>query len=159
MPQRTKIIATLGPASDELYLLERMLQAGMDVARLNFSHGSYKHHEKIITNVRTAAKKTGYNVAILQDLQGPKIRTGVVPEEGIRVKRNERVTFTTTLKPKKNEIPLQYKNLPKEVKRGDIILIDDGLIELQVLSKNNTTIYAKAINAGTIKSNKGINVP
>lgn len=158
MPQRTKIVATLGPASDELYLLERMLQAGMDVARLNFSHGTYKHHEKIIKNLRAAAKKTGYNVAILQDLQGPKIRTGITPGDGIKVKKNERVCLTT-LKPKKNEVPLQYKSLPKEVKRGDIILIDDGLVELQVLSKNDTKIYAKAVNPGIIKSNKGINVP
>lgn len=158
MPQRTKIIATLGPASDDLYILERMLQAGMDVARLNFSHGTYKHFEQIIGNLRKASKKTGYNVAILQDLQGPKIRTGILPEEGIKVKKNHKVTLTA-LKPKKGEVPLQYKKLPEEVKRGDTLLIDDGLIELQVLSKTPKKIEAKAVNNGIIKSNKGINVP
>ncbi len=158
MPQRTKIVATLGPASDDLYILERMLQAGLDVARLNFSHGTEKHFKQIITNLRKASEKTGYNVAILQDLQGPKIRTGLVPEEGITIKKNQKVVFTA-LKPKKDEIPLQYKNLPKEVKKDDILLIDDGLIELKVTSKSKDRIFCKAMNRGIIKSNKGINVP
>ncbi len=102
MPQRTKIVATLGPASDELYILERMLQAGMDVARLNFSHGTYKHFTQIITNLRKAADKTGYNVAILQDLQGPKIRTGTLPKEGLEVKKGQKITLTSALIPKKD---------------------------------------------------------
>ncbi len=159
MPQRTKIVATLGPASDELYILERMLQAGMDVARLNFSHGTYKHFTQIISNLRKASKRTGYNVAILQDLQGPKIRTGNLPKEGIEVKKGHKVVLTSSLKPKKEEIPLQYRNLPKEVKKGDILLIDDGLIELTVTSTEKDKIHAKAKNNGIIKSNKGINVP
>ncbi len=156
MPQRTKIVATLGPASDDLYILERMLQAGMDVARLNFSHGNYKHFEQIIENLKKASEKTGYNVAIMQDLQGPKIRTGIL--EDFPVKKGQKITLTA-LKPKKQEIPLQYKALPKEVTKGDLILIDDGLIELKVLGTTKDKIHAKTLNQGIIKSNKGINVP
>jgi len=158
MPQRTKIIATLGPSSEDLYILERMLQAGMDVARLNFSHGSYENFKIIITNLRKASEKTGYNVAILQDLQGPKIRTGILPKEGITLKRDQDIVLTAS-KPKDGEVPLQYENLPKEVKKNDILLIDDGLIELKVISTSANKIFAKALNDGVIKSNKGINVP
>lgn len=157
MPQRTKIVATLGPASDNLYTLERMLTAGMDIARLNFSHGSYEHFSLIIKNLRAAAKKTGKNVAILQDLQGPKIRIGKLPDEGFKIEKDQKVALSAS--PKKNEIPLQYKNLPKEVRKGNNLLIDDGSIELKVISTTDKTIIARAVNEGTIKSNKGINVP
>ncbi len=157
MPQRTKIVATLGPASDNLYTLERMLQAGMDLARLNFSHGSYEHFSQIIKNLRLAAKKTGKNIAILQDLQGPKIRIGKLPNEGFKIEKGRKIVLS--ISPKKTEVEIQYKNLPKEVKKGDILLIDDGLIELQVISTTDKTITARALNKGIIKSNKGINVP
>jgi len=157
MPQRTKIVATLGPASDNLYTLERMLQAGMDLARLNFSHGSYENFSQIIKNLRLAATKTGKNIAILQDLQGPKIRVGKLPNEGFKIEKGQKIILSVS--PKKNEIPIQYKKLPKEVKKGDIILIDDGLIELQVLSTTDKTITTRALNKGIITSNKGINIP
>ncbi|EKD63119.1 MAG: hypothetical protein ACD_51C00335G0002 [uncultured bacterium] len=159
MPQRTKIIATLGPASDSLYALERMLNAGMDIARLNFSHGSYEHFSQIIKNLRQAAKKTGKNVAILQDLQGPKIRVGKLPEEGFPITKNQQVVLTTSLLHKKNEVPIQYKKLPLEVKKNDTILIDDGLIELKVVSTTINSITTKSLTNGVIKSHKGINTP
>lgn len=151
MPQRTKIIATIGPSSDNLYILERMLTAGMDVARLNFSHGSHENFSKIIKNLRAASGKTGKNIAILQDLQGPKIRMAKLPEEGITVTKGEKITITTG--------QIQYKKLPQEVSTGDIILIDDGLIELKVISTTKNSITAKALTNGIIKSRKGINTP
>ena len=151
MPQRTKIIATIGPSSDSLYKLERMLTAGMDVARLNFSHGSHENFSQIIKNLRLSAKKTGKNIAILQDLQGPKIRMAELPKEGISVTKGEKITITTD--------QLQYKRLPQEVSAGDIILIDDGLIELKVISTTKNSITAKALNNGVIHSHKGINTP
>lgn len=157
MPQRTKIVATLGPSSENLYTLERMIEAGMDLARLNFSHGSYENFSQIIKNLRQATQKTDKNIAILQDLQGPKIRVGKLPAQGIKINKGQKILLSTT--PQKNEIPLQYKTLPKEVKKGDTILIDDGLIELQVISTTDKTITTRALNKGVIKSNKGINVP
>lgn len=157
MPQRTKIVATLGPSSDNLYTLERMLQAGIDLARLNFSHGSYENFSEIIKNLREAAKKTGKNIAILQDLQGPKIRIGKLSPEGIKIEKGQKIVLSADQQ--KNEIPIQYKALPKEVKKDTILLIDDGLIELQVLSTTDKTITTRALNKGVIKSHKGINVP
>jgi pyruvate kinase len=130
----------------------------MDVARLNFSHGSYKHHSMLIKNVRKAAKSVGVPVAIMQDLQGPKIRIGDIGDEGIKIKKGENIILTCGPK-SKTKIPVQYKKLYKITKKGNILLVDDGLIELKVVAIKGKDIHCKAQNNSVINSNKGINVP
>ena len=162
----TKIVATLGPSSDSSSTIENMVQAGMDVARLNFSHGSYKNFKQITKNIRKAARKHKRVVGLIQDLQGPKIRLGILPTEGIEVKKGQKIILTTG-KTGKNRppsagsfaVPVQYKNLHKDVKKGHTIFIDDGMIELKVTKVKGTEIYCTAKNKGTLYSNKGINAP
>lgn len=152
----TKFVCTLGPASESPEVLEKMMKAGMDVARLNFSHGSYSNHAMLIKRIRKAAEKVGVPLAIMQDLQGPKIRIGNIKDT--EVKKNQ--TIILTCGPKSmNKIIVQYKGLYKDVKKGSLLLIDDGQIELKVIKKSKKDIYCKVLNSGTIKANKGINVP
>jgi pyruvate kinase len=158
--KRTKVVCTLGPASESQEIVEEMAKAGMNVARLNFSHGSYKNHKMLIKNVRAVSKKLGKPIAILQDLQGPKIRVGKMPKHGIEVKKGDKVTITTKdVIGKKGLIPTQYKKLPGDVSKDNTILIEDGIIELKVLSKGKETIRCRVVDGGIVKSNKGINVP
>jgi len=156
--QNTKFICTLGPASQDMEVLEKMIQYGMDVARLNFSHGSYANHAMLIKNIRKIAKKTGIPIAIMQDLQGPKIRIGSVKNEGIKVKKGDRIILTCD-KPVKDKIPVQYKKLYKDVRKNTVLLIDDGLVEIKVERVKGKDIYCICKNKGIIKKNKGINVP
>src|SRR3989338_2235812 len=137
--KNTKIVCTLGPSSDSVKEITNLINAGMNVARLNFSHGTYEHHAKLIKNIHKAEKITGQRIGILQDLQGPKIRIGEMPKEGIELKNDKIVTFTITRtighieKDGDVVIPINYKNIIKDVKKNDIILIDDGLIEVKIL--------------------------
>ncbi|MBU2524097.1 pyruvate kinase [Patescibacteria group bacterium] len=158
--KKTKIICTIGPACESQETLEKMIHAGMNVTRLNFSHGSYDHMKLLIKNIRAASAKTKVPIAILQDLQGPKIRIGKMPEAGILLKKNQIITLDTKIKiGNETKIPLQYKQLPKEVKKNHIIMVNDGLIELKVISKTKDTIKCRVIAPGHLTSNKGINVP
>lgn len=165
MPQKnTKIVCTLGPSSDSVKEIVNLINAGMDVARLNFSHGTYEHHSLLINNIHKAEKITGKRIGILQDLQGPKIRIGEMPEEGIKLEQNEELDLSIKniigeKKKKKIVIPVKYKNLIKDVKKGHAILVDDGLIEIKVLSIKKTFLHCKVINGGVVKKNKGINFP
>lgn len=151
----TKIICTIGPASADEEILRKMISAGMDCVRLNFSHGNYKQFAAIISAVRRIARESGREIAIIQDLQGPKIRIGIVKNEGIKVKKGGSVILG------EHGIPVQYKKLAHDIKAGDTILVDDGLIELKVerVNAQKTAITCIAKNSGVIKSNKGINVP
>ena len=159
MENRTKIICTIGPSSESKPVLRKMMRAGMDLVRLNFSHGNYSQFVKIIRNVRSVAAEMKREIGIIQDLQGPKIRVGDLPESGIKVKHGQKVTLSTKIE--KGTVPIQYKALPHDVRHGDIILIDDGLIELKVDGVNaaKTRIECTAQTNGIIKSHKGINVP
>ncbi|MEK7171324.1 MAG: pyruvate kinase [Patescibacteria group bacterium] len=159
MENRTKIICTIGPASENPDVLRKMISAGMDCVRLNFSHGDYKQFAGIIKNVRDLSKSSGRQIAVIQDLQGPKIRVGDLPGEGVSVKKGQELILSNLKE--RNTIPVQYKNLPKDVKKGDVLLIDDGLIEISVVSIDSakTKIFCIAKNDGVIKSHKGINVP
>ncbi len=159
MENRTKIICTIGPASESKSVLHKMVAAGMDCVRLNFSHGTYQQFASIIKNVREVSRELGKEIAIIQDLQGPKIRVGEVPEKGIEVRHGESVILSV-LKDK-NTIPVQYRLLPRDVSPGDLLLIDDGLIELKVASVNaqKTHIPCHVVVGGVIKSHKGINAP
>jgi len=158
--RNTKIVCTLGPASESEKMIEKMIKAGMNVARLNFSHGDYSEFVKLIRNIRKIAKKLGVPVAIMQDLQGPKIRVGDMPEKGIKITKNQIIVLTTAnITGNENKIPVQYKDLPKDVHRHDRILMDDGLLEVEVIKVTPTEITCKVINGGTVFKHKGINVP
>lgn len=159
---RTRIVCTIGPASSSPLLLARMMRAGMDVARLNFSHGTHEEHAKLFYSIQTAARKAGKTVAILQDLQGPKIRVGELPPKGIVLREGQTVTLTT--KPlaytaKLQHIPLTYHALHNDVKKDHRIFLDDGNIELSVLRVNGRDIHCSVDIGGTLTSHKGVNVP
>ncbi len=156
--QNTKFVCTLGPASQETKVLKKMIIAGMDVARLNFSHGTYENHAMLIKEIRAIANEMNVPLAIMQDLQGPKIRIGKVPEEGIPVSKGKEVILTCGKK-SKDKIPVQYKSLYKDVRKNSRLLIDDGLIELKVKKISGKDIICAVKNKGIIKKNKGINVP
>ena len=155
----TKIVATLGPSSENISTIEEMIQAGVDTVRLNFSHGTYENFRMLVNNVRKAAQKHGKIIAIMQDLQGPKIRLGTLPKEGIKIKKGEKIILSTAPKSQSKKIPVQYKLLHKEVKKHDKIFIDDGLIQLEVLKITGQDILCIAKTPGTLYTNKGINAP
>lgn len=162
--KRTKIVCTIGPASETKTKIEKMIKAGLNVARLNFSHGSYKHHAMLINNIRNVSEKLGQPVAILQDLQGPRIRIGDVAKEGISVGVGEILSlvpenFKVSLKNVSTFIPIQYPNLYRDVKKGTPILIDDAKIELEVLEVKNRAIRCKVKVGDVINAHKGMNFP
>lgn len=161
--KRTKIVCTIGPASSSKDVLRRMVRAGMNVARLNFSHGTYAEHAAFIKKIRAAAKKEGEPVAILQDLQGPKIRVGELPKIGVQLKNGTTVIFSTKSKKfvqgVKLFLPVTYKNLHKDVKVGHRIFLDDGLLEVKVEKISGQEIFARVVNGGKLTSHKGMNFP
>jgi pyruvate kinase len=158
--KRTKIVCTIGPASEKKSVLEKMVKAGMNIARLNFSHGDYAHHEILIKNIRAAAKKFQEPIAILADLQGPRIRVGELPEKGVELVVHNQVILTTSESKQAGEkIPVTYLNLHKDVKKGDRILLADGLMELKVEAIKGRDIISEVINGGLLTSHKGINLP
>jgi len=161
MENKTKIVATIGPASNTKTVLKKLISAGLSVARLNFSHGTYKQHGEVIKIIRSLSKEMKRPIGILLDLQGPKIRTGkLVDHQPVILKSKSIFKITSDDVPGTNKIvSTTYKNLPKDVKKGDKILIDDGLIELCVTAKNKNTVTSKVIVGGFLKENKGINLP
>lgn len=158
---RTKIVATVGPASRSPEMLEQLIMAGLDVIRLNFSHGDQPMHAETIERVRAASVKVGVPVAILGDLQGPKLRVGQMMGEGVTITPKQRLTLTTEdgILGEGDLIPVQYDGLPAALDPGDRILLDDGLLEMLVLDKTETTITAEVVIGGVLKSNKGMNLP
>ncbi|MFA5061850.1 MAG: pyruvate kinase [Patescibacteria group bacterium] len=159
MFKKTKICCTIGPACADVKTLADMVKAGMNIARLNFSHGDYKSHEKLIKNIRKVEEKTGEPVAIMQDLQGPKIRIGAMPEKGVMIKEGEQIILDTSIQEFKKNFPIDYPDLHKYIKKGDRVLIDDGHIELKVLEVSGTKIKGQVVEGGLITSHKGINLP
>jgi len=159
--RRTKIVCTIGPASSSEERLEALMKAGMNVARLNFSHGTHDEHAQVITRIRIISERLHCPIAILQDLQGPKIRVGALKDgRPIKLVEGEQVTITT--RPVAGEgsiIPTTYEQLPADVKPGDRILLDDGLMELRVLAANATDVHCQVIFGGLLKEHKGINLP
>src|SRR5262245_45716913 len=141
--RKAKIICTLGPASSSRPVLESMIRAGMDVARLNFSHGTHEEHLRRLELIRRLSRKLGRPVAILQDLQGPKIRLGQFEGGQLKVGRGQKVTVTTRpVLGKGDVIPTPVKSLPRDVRRGDPILLDDGRVRLEVLSVRGPDVRA-----------------
>jgi pyruvate kinase len=159
--RKAKIICTIGPASREVDVLRGMVRSGMDVARLNFSHGDAETHRETVKRIRFAAKAENHSIAILVDLQGPKFRMGRIIEPGVFVSAGDTITLTTEdlIGDTTGALPVQNQNLPVLVKPGDFILIDDGLIELRVLSTTSQKVQCQVVVGGNIQNNKGINLP
>jgi pyruvate kinase len=159
--KNTKIVCTLGPSSDSVPEITRLFKAGMNVARLNFSHGTYPHHQKMIKNIRQIEKKYKKKIAILQDLQGPKIRLGELPKKGIELKKDDVFKLSTRQIEgyKKNDeiiIPIQYKGIVKDAKKGDTLLINDGLVEVKIEKKEKTFLLCRVKTDGIIKTRNGV---
>lgn len=161
MVNKTKIIATIGPSSRTRSVLKNMISSGMNVARLNFSHGSYQEHRKVINDIRSLSREMNKSIGILLDLQGPKIRTGTLRGgKPVLLKKNETIRITTrNILGTADIITTTYPRLIEDVKRNDKILLDDGRIELKVVSKTKNTVICKIINGGLLKEHKGINLP
>jgi pyruvate kinase len=161
MRHKTKIVATLGPASSTHTVIQSMISAGMNVVRLNFSHGGYETHAKLIQTVRSLSRTMNRHIGIILDLQGPKIRTGKLKNGGpVFLETGQRVRITTRkIEGTKDIISATYQNLVKDVKKGNSILLDDGLLELSVRFKRKDTITCDVTNGGWLKENKGINLP
>jgi pyruvate kinase len=159
--RRTKIVCTIGPATSSEEQLERLMRAGMNVARLNFSHGTHDEHAEVIERIRAISARLGCSIAILQDLQGPKIRTGALQGgQPVRLVDGADVTITTRqVAGDAQTISTTYTPLPEDVKAGDCILLDDGLMELRVLGCGGTDVQCQVVHGGVLKEHKGINLP
>ncbi|MFX3623936.1 MAG: pyruvate kinase [Ectobacillus sp.] len=158
--RKTKIVCTIGPASESVEKLIQLIEAGMNVARLNFSHGSHEEHAARIQNIREAAKQAGKTVAILLDTKGPEIRTHDFENGQAELKTGQEVIIS--MEPvlgTAEKFSVSYPGLYDDVDTGSRILIDDGLIELQVIAKENGEIRTKVLNSGLVKNKKGVNVP
>src|SRR4030043_2408304 len=158
--RKTKIVCTIGPASESPKILEALIQAGMNVARLNFSHGTHEEHLRKIKAIREIADRLRQTVTLLQDLGGPKIRIGVMKEGGGELKRGKEFCLTNqVLIGDETRATVTYPALPSEVKPGDRILLADGTIELRVLESNGKNIRCQVIVEGILTSHKGMNFP
>jgi len=167
MERRAKIIATLGPSSDKEEILRKLILEGLDIVRLNFSHGTHENHLRNIELIRKLSKELHKPITILQDLQGPKLRVGKLPPEGIQLEKDQTVALTPVDVDNQNfnsdsvaaTLPLDVPNLARSVNPKDSILLDDGNLELEVINVVNDTVFAKVILGGILTSNKGVNLP
>jgi len=158
--RRTKIVCTIGPASDSPEMIEKLIKAGMNVARLNFSHGSYEEHANKIRLIRCISEKLGKCVGILQDLSGPKIRIGKIAQPPARLVPGQTFTFTTREVVGDNtQVSLPFPGLLKQLKRNQMIYVDDAKLEFKIISVSATDITAKVIIGGDLGSNKGFTIP
>lgn len=161
--RRTKIVCTIGPASESTEKLEQLIEAGMNVARLNFSHGDFEEHGARIKNIREAAAKLGKTVAILLDTKGPEIRTGTMTDGQVDIVKNQHINITMdeSFLGTTDKFAVTYPELINDVHVGSKILLDDGLIELEVVEilKDQNELKTKALNSGLLKNKKGVNVP
>jgi pyruvate kinase len=158
--RRAKIVCTLGPAVESIEKITELIDAGMNMARLNLSHGGHDEHQKRLDLVRTAAKKANKAVAILVDLQGPKIRLGRFSSGPHELSRGDTFTITTDdIAGTKDRVGTTYKGLPGDCKTGDIIMIDDGKVSVQVVAVKGNDVITKVTQPGMVSNNKGINLP
>jgi len=158
--RRAKIVCTLGPATSSPQQIRALVDAGMDIARLNLSHGEYSVHEEIYRSVRKASDETGRAVGILVDLQGPKIRTGRFADGPITLAKGDRFTITILDVPgDQDRVSTTYKGMPGDVRPGDMLLVDDGKVSLRAVQVTATDIITEAVEGGVISNNKGINLP
>lgn len=158
--RKTKIICTIGPAVSEPQMLRRLADAGMDMARLNFSHGNHAEFEKTISVLREIEEEKGRPIGIMADIQGPKIRVGKLPKGQISIETGGKIRIVSAEKTsKEDEIPTTYKELVNDVGPGKRILLDDGLMELRTISREGDSLICEVVNGGQLKDGKGINVP
>jgi pyruvate kinase len=158
--RRTKIVCTIGPNTSSATMIKELLQAGMDVARINFSHGTYKEHTSYIKTLRQVAKKAGVPLAIMQDLPGPKNRTGKLKRGSIELKENADIILTTKeILGDERRVSVGLPYLPSIVKPGDMIFLDDGAIELKVAATSKTEVRCQIVAGGKLGEDKGINIP
>src|SRR6266496_4764469 len=158
MSRSTKIVATLGPASSDPQTLERMLLAGVDVVRLNFSHGTAGDHERRAELVREACRKTGRTVGIMGDLQGPKIRIGKFKDGKVALNPGDAFVLDADCEiGVDGRVGLDYKELPRDVRPGDVLLLDDGKIEFEVEKVVGNEVHSRVRHGGVLSNNKGIN--
>jgi pyruvate kinase len=158
--RKTKIVATVGPASSSSKMLQRLIQTGADIFRLNFSHGANSEKQELIERIREVSGRLGRDVGILADLQGPKIRTGKMMGDAMVLAKGDEVTITTAdILGENGLIPTIYRELPRDVRHGSRILLDDGLLEFKVLSVQGEDVLCSVVTGGVLKNNKGINLP
>jgi len=157
--KRTKIICTIGPASDKKTVLKQLISNGMNVARLNFSHNVHDYHLKVLKTIRLLSKEMKNPIAVIADLQGPRIRLGDLPKKGIVLKAGQKIVFTTSDNSQKGEVPVTYQKMHEDIEPKDRILIADGLIELIVDKIKGQKISCKVKVPGLLISHKGINLP
>jgi pyruvate kinase len=158
--RKTKIVATLGPASESVEVLQKLLQAGVNIARLNFSHGDFSVHQKRLDNLKEASEKTGVAVAVLQDLGGPKIRTGNFETGSVTLTVGQSFTLTTSeIIGDEKKVSVNYPALPKEVRAGEIIFLDDGRVKLQVKEVSEADVICQVLIGGKISGKRGLNLP
>lgn len=160
MNKRTKIVCTIGPATESQPQLEKLLQAGMNVMRLNFSHGDFNEHQNRVNNLKKATAKTGIPAATLQDLAGPKIRIGTFKTEAIMLKEGAKFTITTDkVEGDETRVSVNYPAFAKEVKKGHIVFLHDGRKKLEVLEVKGNNVVCKVLVGGEIKGKRGVNLP
>jgi pyruvate kinase len=157
---KTKIVCTIGPASDSPSVMEQMIKAGMNVARINFAHGDFASHQKMIENLRAAAGVAGRRLAILADLPGPKIRIGQLAKEPIELKPGDAFTLTTEeIVGDANRASVNFGGLPKAVKIGDTLFLNDGFIQLEAVKVEGKDVKCRVLVGGELRSHKGLNLP
>src|SRR5512137_1872161 len=157
---KTKIVATIGPASDSPEMLERLIRAGLNVARLNFSHGDFTGHAERIARIRAAEKTTGRRIAIMADLPGPKMRVGKIEPEPIQLRPGDRFTLTSDdLVGNAQRVSMSFERLPKVVKPGDRLFLNDGLVQLVVERVAGNDVHCRVAVGGELRSRKGLNLP
>ena len=158
--RKTKIVCTLGPATNDVEIMKQLIQNGMDAARINFSHGTYETHAETIAKLKQAREELDAPIPLILDTKGPEIRVKTFKEDKVRLEENATFTLTTReVEGDVNIVSVTYADLPKDVHRGSRILIDDGLIELKVEDITETDVVCKVINGGVVKSRKGVNLP
>jgi pyruvate kinase len=157
---KTKIVCTIGPASESPEIIEKMIRAGMNVARLNFSHGDFSSHKKVIENLRTASRAIGRRVAIMADLPGPKMRIGQLAQEPIELKSGDSFTLTTEdIVGDSRRVSVSFSGLAQAVKPGDILFLNDGFIQLEAVRVEGNDVECRVVVGGELRSRKGLNLP
>ena len=158
--RKTKIVCTLGPATNDVEIMKQLIQNGMDAARINFSHGTYETHAETIAKLKQAREELNAPIPLILDTKGPEIRVKTFKEDKVRLEEDATFTLTTReVEGDMNIVSVTYADLPKDVHRGSRILIDDGLIELKVEDITETDVVCKVVNGGVVKSRKGVNLP
>ncbi len=158
--RRTKIVCTLGPSTGEVEIIKKLIQQGMDAARINFSHGTYESHGEIIENLKKAREELGAPVPLVLDTKGPEIRIKTFKDNQIQLEQGQTFILTTEeVEGDESKVSVTYKNLPFDLKRGSRVLLDDGLIELRVKNLTDVEVECQVINGGPLSSRKGVNIP